>query len=79
MYARGKIGYTFPKLLVALSLNVCLHSYVHYASGSRLGALRDFSLKPSGATEIVICGASSKKMIMLDKLLPEQALSTLLC
>lgn len=69
MYARGKISYIFPQLLIALSLNVCLHTHMRYASGSRLRALRDVSLKPSGATEILICGASSKKMITLNNLL----------
>lgn len=76
MYVWGKISYTLPKQLTALSLNVCLHLHVHYASGSS-SALHDFSLKPSGGTGILVGGASPKKMITLDKLLPGQAIATL--
>lgn len=56
-----------PQVAHCSCLNICLHWHVHYASGSS-SALHDFSLKPSGGTGNLVCGASSK--IMLDKLLP---------
>lgn len=64
MHVWWKIGYTFPELLIALCLNICLHSHVHLCICSS-SDLPDFSLKPFGGTGILICGASSR--IMLDK------------